>query len=205
MLMNVKTIFTTNTQNIYQKTIYLTNQTNTITKPNIIVTDENIYKVLADYSIIIQKLLFEFSLGNFQYVTSILTRKYYQYLSIKLTQIMYNDYPIYEQLRITIKYALQGLYKAIQQYQILLETNIKLASVTERASILDDMKKLKEFVKTLKGGGNIFPDLIISAPMAKIKAEYLEYIQLYGYPSNGVFDMDKLGAILISMELNNLI
>ena len=203
MLMNVKTIFTTNTQNIYQKTIYLTNQT--ITKPNIIVSDENIYKVLADYSVIIQKLLFEFSLGNFQYVTSILTRKYYQYLSIKLTQIMYNDYPIYEQLRITIKYALQGLYKAIQQYQILLETNIKLASVTERASILDDMKKLKEFVKTLKGGGNIFPDLIITAPMAKIKPEYLEYIQLYGYPSNGIFDMDKLGAILISMELNNLI
>jgi hypothetical protein len=205
--MNVKTIFTTNTQNIYQKTIYLnnTNTTTTITKPNIIVTDEDIYKVLADYSVIIQKLLFEFSLGNFQYVTSILTRKYYQYLSIKLTQIMYNDYPIYEQLRVTIKYALQGLYKAIQQYQILLETNIKLASVSERASILDDMKKLKEFVKTLKGGGNIFPDLIITAPMAKIKPEYLEYIQLYGYPSNGVFDMDKLGAILISMELNNLI
>jgi hypothetical protein len=203
MLMNVKTIFTTNTQNIYQKTIYLTNQI--ITKPNIIVSDENIYKVLADYSVIIQKLLFEFSLGNFQYVTSILTRKYYQYLSIKLTQIVYNDYPIYEQLRITIKYALQGLYKAIQQYQILLETNIKLASVTERASILDDMQKLKEFVKTLKGGGNIFPDLIITAPMAKIKPEYLEYIQLYGYPSNGVFDMDKLGEILISMELNNLI
>ena len=203
MLMNVKTIFTTNTQNIYQKTIYLTNQT--ITKPNIIVSDENIYKVLADYSVIIQKLLFEFSLGNFQYVTSILTRKYYQYLSIKLTQIMYNDYPIYEQLRITIKYALQGLYKAIQQYQILLETNIKLASVTERASILDDMQKLKEFVKTLKGGGNIFPDLIITAPMAQIKPEYAEYIKLYGYPSNGVFDMDKLGAILISMELNNLI
>lgn len=201
--MNVKTIFTTNTQNIYQKTIYLTNQI--ITKPNIIVSDENIYKVLADYSVIIQKLLFEFSLGNFQYVTSILTRKYYQYLSIKLTQIVYNDYPIYEQLRITIKYALQGLYKAIQQYQILLETNIKLASVTERASILDDMQKLKEFVKTLKGGGNIFPDLIITAPMAKIKPEYLEYIQLYGYPSNGVFDMDKLGEILISMELNNLI
>ena len=201
--MNVKTIFTTNTQNIYQKTIYLTNQT--ITKPNIIVSDENIYKVLADYSVIIQKLLFEFSLGNFQYVTSILTRKYYQYLSIKLTQIMYNDYPIYEQLRITIKYALQGLYKAIQQYQILLETNIKLASVTERASILYDMQKLKEFVKTLKGGGNIFPDLIITAPMAQIKPEYAEYIKLYGYPSNGVFDMDKLGAILISMELNNLI
>ena len=202
MLMNVKTIFTTNTQNIYQKTIYLTNQT--ITKPNIIVSDENIYKVLADYSVIIQKLLFEFSLGNFQYVTSILTRKYYQYLSIKLTQIMYNDYPIYEQLRITIKYALQGLYKAIQQYQILLETNFKLASVTERASILDDMQKLKEFVKTLKGGGNIFPDLIITAPMAKIKPEYAEYIKLYGYPSNGVFDMDKLGVILLSMELNTI-
>jgi hypothetical protein len=45
----------------------------------------------------------------------------------------------------------------------------------------------------------------VTVVKAQIKPEYLEYIKLYGYPSNGVFDMDKLGAILVSMELENLI
>ena len=60
--MNVKTIFTSNTQNMYQKTLYLTTTPTTTTVTNVVVTDENIYKVLADYSVIIQKLLFDFSL-----------------------------------------------------------------------------------------------------------------------------------------------
>ena len=202
MLMNVKTIFTINTQNIYQKSIYLTNNTS---KTNIIVADENIYKVLADYSVIIQKLLYEFSIGNFKYTASILTNRYYNYLSVKLSQIIYPDYPIYEQLRITVKYALQGLYRAIQQYAILTDKKLQLASVLERASILDDMKKLKAYVDGLKGSTSLFPDLNITAPLARIKPEYAEYIKLYGFPSNGIFDMDKLGAILISMELNTII
>ena len=203
MLMNVKTIFTTNTQNIYQKSIYL--NTTTVTRPNIIIADENIYKVLADYSVIIQKLLFEFSLGNFEYVSKILTRRYYQYLSIKLSQIIYTDYPIYEQLRITIKYALQGLYSAIQEYEKLLITQTKLSLMSEKASILDDMVKLREYINSLKKNMSIFPNIEVTVVKAQIKPEYLEYIKLYGYPENSIFDMDKLGAILISMELDSLI
>ena len=201
--MNVKTIFTTNTQNIYQKSIYL--NTTTVTRPNIIIADENIYKVLADYSVIIQKLLFEFSLGNFEYVSKILTRRYYQYLSIKLSQIIYTDYPIYEQLRITIKYALQGLYSAIQEYEKLLITQTKLSLMSEKASILDDMVKLREYINSLKKNMSIFPNIEVTVVKAQIKPEYLEYIKLYGYPENSIFDMDKLGAILISMELDSLI
>lgn len=201
MLMNVKTIFTTNTQNIYQKTLYLNNNT---TKTNIIVADENIYKVLADYSVIIHKLLFEFSLGNFQYVSTVLTQRYYNYLSIKLSQIIYVDYPIYEQLRLTIKYALQGLYKALQEYQLLVNAQKTIVSLSERASILTDMKKLKDYINSLKKNVSIFNNIEVKIVKAQIKPEYAEYIKLYGYPSNGVFDMDKLGVILLSMELNTI-
>jgi hypothetical protein len=203
MLMNVKTIFTTNTQNIYQKSIYLNSTPTTVTRPNIIVTDEDIYKVLADYSVIIQKLLFEFSLGNFEYVSKILTRRYYNYLSVKLSQIMYTDYPIYEQLRITIKYALQGLYKALQEYQLLVNAQNTIVSLKERASILTDMAKLRDYINSLKKNVSIFNNIEVKIVKAQIKPEYLEYIKLYGYPSNGVFDMDKLGAILVSMELDS--
>lgn len=201
--MNVKTIFSSNTQNVYQKTLFIT--TTATTGTNIVVTDENIYKVLADYSVIIQKLLFDFSLGNFNQVTTILTLRYYQYLSVKLSQITFTDYPIYEQLRLSTKYSLQGLYKGIQQYNVLKSTQTNLQIMTEKASILDDMTKLKNYISSLKKNVALFPDMNITVARATIKEEYAEYIRLYGYPSNGIFDMDKLGLILIAMDLANFI
>lgn len=203
--MNVKTIFSSNTQNVYQKTLYLTNITTTNTVSNIVVTDENIYKVLADYSVIIQKLLFDFSLGNFNQVSKMLTLRYYQYLSVKLSQITFTDYPIYEQLRLSTKYSLQGLYKGVQQYNVLKNTQLNLQKMTEKASILDDMTKLKNYITGLKKNVALFPDMNITIARATIKPEYAEYIRLYGYPSNSIFDMDKLGLILIAMDLANLI
>jgi hypothetical protein len=201
--MNVKTIFSSNTQNMYQKTLFLTD-TNT-SQTNVVVIDENIYKVLADYSAVIQNLLFNFSLGNFNQVKNILTLRYYQYLSVKLAQITFIDYPIYEQLRLSTKYSLQGLYKGIQQYNVLVNTQNNLVTMTEKASILDDMTKLKNYISSLKKNVALFPDMNITVARATIKPEYAEYIRLYGYPSNGIFDMDKLGLILIAMDLANFI
>ena len=204
MLMTIKTVFTANTQGNTGKTVMLfDSQVTTTTK--ITVGDEDIYKVLAEYSIIIQNLLYQFSLGKFKEVTKILNRNYYQYLSVKLSKISYIDYPIYEQLRRSIKYSLEGLYKSIDQYNKLLNTEAILKTTRERAAILDDMVKLKEYINGLKKQSNIFPDMNITIIRAEIKPEYAEYIKLYGFPEGGIFDMDKLGAILISMDLNNMI
>jgi hypothetical protein len=202
MLMTIKTIFTRNTQSNTDKTIRLKTVATTTTQ--IKVVNEDIYKVLADFSVIIQNLLYQFSLGHFKEVSKILNRNYYKYLAVKLSKLAYADYPIYEQLRKTIRYSLEGLHKAIEQYGVLMNHEYVCEKLKEKASILDDMKKLKEFVNGLKGSTSIFPDLIITAPLARIKPEYAEYIKLYGYPAGGIFDMDKLGAILISMELNNM-
>lgn len=202
--MKIKTIFDDN-RHIINKTLYTQNDNNNKTTKNPIIINEDIYKVLATYSEIIQNLLFEFSLGNFQQVSNILNRKYYEYLSKKISIISYIDYPIYEQLRRSIQKSLQGLYKALEQYGVLKNTQNVLVSTKEKASILDDMNKLKEYINRLKGSRQIFPDLIISAPLATIKPEYAEYIKLYGYPQGGIFDMDKLGTILISIELNSFI
>ena len=202
--MTIKTVFTANTQGNTGKTVMLFDlQVTTTTK--ITVGDEDIYKVLAEYSIIIQNLLYQFSLGKFKEVTKILNRNYYQYLSVKLSKISYIDYPIYEQLRRSIKYSLEGLYKSIDQYNKLLNTEAILKTTRERAAILDDMVKLKEYINGLKKQSNIFPDMNITIIRAEIKPEYAEYIKLYGFPEGGIFDMDKLGAILISMDLNNMI
>ena len=200
--MKIKSVFITNTQGSTGKSLVIKNVT---TQTQINVKNEDIYKTLSEYSINIQNLLYQFSLGKFKEVSKVLTRNYYQYLSVNLSKISYIDYPIYEQLRSSIRYSLEGLYKSLDQYNNLTSTESILKTTKERAAILDDMTKLKEYITGLKKQVSVFPDMNITIIRAEIKQEYVEYIRLYGYPQGGIFDMDKLGAILIRMDLNNLI
>jgi len=202
--MTIKTVASNNTQGNSGKTVVLTDLALT-TKTQIKVENEDIYKVLADYSVIIQNLLYQFSLGKFKEVAKVLNRKYYQYLSVKISQITYIDYPIYEQLRRSIRYSLEGLYKSLDQYNKLTSTESILKTTKEKAAILDDMTKLKEYITGLKKQVSVFPDMNITIIRAEIKAEYAEYIRLYGYPQGGIFDMDKLGEILITMDINGML
>lgn len=202
--MSIKTLFNNNI-NPTEKNLFINNEPTTSTTNIVINIDEDIYKTLATYSETVQNLLLQFSLGNFKQVSTILNPKYYQYLSVKLANITYIDYPIYEQLRQSIKKSLQGLYKAIEQYNVLANTKEILKTTQERASILDDMQKLRDYVNNLKKNVSIFPEMNVTIIRAEIKPEYAEYIKLYGYPQGGIFDMDRLADILINMELNNLI
>jgi hypothetical protein len=202
--MPIKTLFNDNI-NSTEKNLFITNEVTTTTTKVVININEDIYKTLATFSETIQNLLLQFSLGNFKQVSTILNRRYFQYLSIKLSNITYIDYPIYEQLRQSIKKSLQGLYKAIEQYNVLANTREILKTTQERAAILDDMQKLREYVNNLKKNVSIFPEMNVTIIRAEIKPEYAEYIRLYGYPQGGIFDMDRLAEILINMELNDLI
>lgn len=202
--MPIKTLFNDNI-NSTEKNLFITNEVTTTTTKVVININEDIYKTLATFSETIQNLLLQFSLGNFKQVSTILNRRYFQYLSIKLSNITYIDYPIYEQLRQSIKKSLQGLYKAIEQYNVLNNTKQILKTTQERAAILDDMQKLREYVNNLKKNVSIFPEMNVTIIRAEIKPEYAEYIKLYGYPQGGIFDMDRLAEILINMELNDLI
>jgi len=202
--MTIKTLFTVNTQGNTGKTVMLSD-TQVTTTVKVKVENEDIYKVLADYSTIIQNMMYLFSLGRFKEVARTLTRNYYQYLSVKLSKISYFDYPIYEQLRRSTKFSLEGLYKSIEQYSKLTNTETILKNTKAKAAILDDMVKLKEYINGLKKQVSVFPDMNITIIRAEIKPEYAEYIRMYGFPEGGIFDMDKLAEILIRMELNNLI
>ena len=202
--MPIKTLFNDNI-NSTEKNLFITNEVTTTTKKVVININEDIYKTLATFSETIQNLLLQFSLGNFKQVSTILNRRYFQYLSIKLSNITYIDYPIYEQLRQSIKKSLQGLYKAIEQYNVLANTREILKTTQERAAILDDMQKLRDYVNNLKKNVSIFPEMNVTIIRAEIKPEYAEYIRLYGYPQGGIFDMDRLAEILINMELNDFI
>lgn len=158
---------------------------------------------LSNYIESIKILFYEYSLGNISMVASILTLKTYETISTEFAKLSVSEkkYPKYEQLRKNYVYAITGLYQSLLQNLKLNECNTTLTSALDKASILDNPVKLKEYINTFKS--TIFPDTSVQIISAKIKPEYLEYIKLYGYPENNIFDPDKLGNIILDLNKNN--
>ena len=80
-----------------------------------------------------------------------------------------------------------------------------MAATTEKASILDDKTKLQEYINHLLGARSILPDSKVTIITAEIKAEYAEYIQMYGFPDGAVFEMDKLANAITSAKKKGLL
>ena len=74
----------------------------------------------------------------------------------------------------------------------------------QRADILDDMDRLKEFLIELNSKANtsVFGEYSVTASVsAVISPQYLLYIEKYGFPPDGVFDTARLASINIISSL----
>jgi hypothetical protein len=200
------TSFSTNTQNRFIKNVSGQNGVFvTADKNNQLIL--NYYSKLSNIITVINTLLVEFAQGKFDLVTGVLTLELYNNLALQLSSIKQNGkiYPDYENIRISTTRALAGLYQGIQQYILLQNTSASLTTYKQKASILDDKNKLQEYINSLLGSRSIFPDSKVTIIKADIKPEYVEYIQMFGFPEGSVFDMDKLATAIISAKTKGLI
>jgi len=191
--MSAKTTFSRNVNPVYKKTILEFGQVN---KP--VPVNEDIYIKLSEFTKKLNKLFDYFSTGDFSSITDILKREKYNELALELFNLSKTN-PVYEQIRKTIAKALEGLYQGVLQHILLINTETKLIIANEKASILDDMCKLREYLEHMKETLCILPDREVSIVKASVKPEYLVYINMYGYPTGGVFEVDKLAEILKNM------
>lgn len=161
------------------------------------------YAELSEIVTTIIKLLYNFSIGNFDYVNENLTRTTYYNLSLQLLEIKQNAsiFPEYENIRISIVRSLEGLQQAMILYNTLQSTEIELRMCKARCSILDNMTELTNYIKSLSGSVSIFQDVTVTAIAATIKPEIAIYIKLYGYPPGGVFDMERLANAISLAEI----
>ena len=198
--------FNTNTQSRFQNNVSGQN--------GVFVTAEkqsnlvlNYYTKLSNIITAINTLLIEFSQGHFDLVTSVLNNDLYNTLALQLSAIKQNAkiYPEFENIRISTTRALAGLNQGIQQYILLKNTQSDLTTFKTKASILDDKTKLQEYINSLLGSRSILPDSKVTIIAAEIKPEYVEYIQLYGFPEGAVFDMDKLSVSIVSAKKKGLL
>ena len=109
--------------------------------------------------------------------------------------------PEFEKVRITLVNIINMLEQGSLQYKEMKGIQLQLDAALERASILDDMDLLQEFINNLNKSYSIFGELTAQVTtQAAIAPEYAEYIKLYGYPENHIFDSDKLGQIITNLN-----
>ena len=135
--------------------------------------------------------------GNIEELIQIFTLDTYTQLSKILASLKKTKQTDSEIVRKSIANALTVLYSGLSVYQDYQLTEMSNEELKERVSILDDMDKLKEYLEYLGQQTNtdLFGSHDISTTSVKVNQEYIQYIQEYGYPENGVFDPDRLGAI----------
>jgi hypothetical protein len=113
-------------------------------------------------------------------------------------------HPEYELVRATLSKSFIGLFQARNLYLEYLEQKNIAEALKSKAEILDNIELLKEYIQNNMNQNtmaDIFPAANITTFPVIIKPEYIEYIQLYGFPENALFDTDKLADILMRLGI----
>ena len=149
----------------------------------------------------ILELLAAYADGDYSTVAEDLTLDRYNALSTLLHASRKTGNADYEIIRNSALRSLKGLQRAYLQYTELTNTSDLYNVTKDRADILDDMTRLQEYIDGLntKAPTSIFGEHHIqSAVAATIPPVYLTYINLYGFPPDGVFDPAKLAIAAIN-------
>ena len=136
----------------------------------------------------------------------------FEAIKATLNQTLYNNYSLglytarrplnatYEKVRKFINTNLEGLLQSINLYN----TNTSVTAQRDAYKIIadkfNDPNELLAQLNMLRGAISLFPEQHITVIPVQIKPEYLAYIHTYGYPENGIWDPDLLGAILASIN-----
>ena len=135
----------------------------------------------------------------------------FETIKTQLTQIIYNNYsaglytarkPLnatYEKIRKVILMNLEGLLQSINLYNVNTDVTYQRDAYKITADKFNDANELIAQLNMLRGSISLFPEQHITVIPVQIKIEYLTYIQTYGYPENGIWDPDLLGAIIMSI------
>ena len=160
-----------------------------------VVTD-NLLNAL-DNSDIYQKIIYLnqlFVTGKLNELSKELTLTIYDELAVELYNMKNDKSPNYETTRALLANILENLRKSVLQYQDLIYTKSGLNAMTEKASILNSVQSILNYLAELKKK-NILFTISIKSGTAQLKPEYAIYLSMYGLPSGGVFEAEKMAEI----------
>ena len=104
-----------------------------------------------------------------------------------------------ENVRQVLLSSIETLLAAINTYTQHQNNLQTVAALESKASILDNLQNLIDYVNLIQTSP--FPPATITIVAAQIKPEYVRYIELYGNPLDGAFDPSLLADILSQLSL----
>ena len=101
---------------------------------------------------------------------------------------------------------LQGIQQSVFQYTEFTSMSSRLEELKHCDEILNDPDKLREHLEKIRksrGFGSFLTIPEVNIESAVLRLEYIEYCILYGLPSSGIFEADKLNEIRERMGLTS--
>lgn len=83
----------------------------------------------------------------------------------------------------------------------LINNGILEDKIGENYQILNDRDLLLDYLHQKNKQYSILPQLQVSSITAALKAEYTIYIRIWGYPPNGIWDVEKLSNIILDLQM----
>jgi len=147
-----------------------------------------------------------YTTGTMDLFIETLTPDYYSLLSIRIYALTKNKakFPNFEAIREVFANLIITLQEAVTQNTILNIVKTERDVYKEGFDILYDPERLQEYLNSLNTQFiSMFGDVedVQLSVLADINPEYKEYISLYGFPENAVFDPVKLNEIIIRLGL----
>lgn len=117
-------------------------------------------------------------------------------ISNKIFLLKKTNYKHYNSILELLHNNITSIYRGYIYYLDNKELNNGLKLCKEKVDILENTDKLKEYLEKLQKNIILFETESSLNVAASVKEEYLIYIQRYGFPNDGVFDMELLRGIL---------
>lgn len=168
-------------------------------------SEEMLKQLYNTVGVQLKDLLTNYSLGRFRELADTLTIDRFNQFSTTIASQSKPTAVYYELTRLLFSKTLDGLMQCVLQYTDLLDTALKLEKCQEKSSILDDNNKLRDYINKLQQQRYLFDVKPLTIIETTIKPEYAEYIKLYGFPENCVFDSNLLADIIKKLENGEII
>ncbi len=172
---------------------------------------QNLHDKVID---VLKQSLIYYKGGQFGELNELFTTEQYNKLSSNLinSTLLKNvseDYQynarLFTYYREAFHRVLEGLQKSIFQNEELTTTQSQLVTAQEKADILDDMAKLREYLEN-KQSQIFFADVSTQlTTMAVLKPQYQRYIDLYGMPDGLIFESQKMAEIIQDLLIEGVI
>ena len=147
--------------------------------------------------------------NNHDALFSILTQEKYRELAsdlykLKIKKQRANYYEKgYEKIRINIILSFESLLYSMYQTKMAAANKRAYEGFKKDSDTLHDTEKLRSFIENLSITSHILPEVVVSAPLMKIKPEYTLYMKKYGVPANGIWKPDLLAEMVDQVKKNN--